>query len=91
MTAALKSLATTRLRVANPGDQTVAFCLEPWARRYSLEPRTSVDVVFEADSPGVPEVFHEPDRIVVYAWPGAAAHVLRDGVELDDAPQKPDT
>jgi hypothetical protein len=87
MTAALKSLATTRLRVTNPGDQTVAFCLEPWARLYSLDPRSSGDVVFEADSPGVPEVFHEPDRIVLYAWPGAEARVLRDGVELDDQSQ----
>lgn len=78
----------TTLRLTNPGDKTVALCLEPWAREYSLNPRTSVDVVFEADSPGIPEVFHEPDRIVVYAWPGAEARVLRDGVELLDRPQR---
>ena len=88
MSAGLKPLETTTLRVTNPGEETVGFCLEPWARLYSLEPHSSVDVVFEADSPGVPEVFHEPDRIVVYAWPGATARVLRDGVELDDAPQE---
>jgi hypothetical protein len=83
----MKSPETTTLRVTNPGDQRVAFCLEPWAREYSLEPHTSVDIVFEADVPGVPEVFHEPDRIVVYAWPGAAARVMRDGFELSDRPQ----
>ena len=72
----------TTLRVVNPDDGCVAFCLEPWAREYSLDPHSSVDVVFEADASDVPEVFHEPDRIVVYAWPGAAAHVLRGGVAL---------
>jgi hypothetical protein len=87
MSAGLKSLQTTTLRVTNPGERTVSFCLEPWAREYSLEPHCSVDVVFESDSPGVPEVFHEPERIVVYAWPGAAARVLRDGVELLDQSQ----
>lgn len=87
MSAEVKSLETTTLRLTNPGDESVAFCLEPWARLYSLDPHSSVDVVFEADSPGIPEVFHEPDRIVVYAWPGAAARVLRDGVELEDQPQ----
>jgi hypothetical protein len=54
---------------------------------YLIDPNTSVDVVFEADSPGVPEVFHEPDRIVIYAWAGAEARVLRNGIELDDQPQ----
>ncbi len=88
MSAGLKSVETTTLRLTNPGDQHVAFCLEPWAREYSLDPHSSIDVVFEAESPGVPEVFHEPDRIVVYAWPGAAARVLRDGVELVDRPQR---
>jgi hypothetical protein len=87
MSAGLKSAGATTLRVTNPGDDCVAFCLEPWAREYSLDPHSSVDVVFEADTPGVPEVFHEPDRIVVYAWPGAAARVLRDGVELLDQNQ----
>jgi hypothetical protein len=88
MSAGLKSAATATLRLTNPGDARVAFCLEPWAREYSLDPHSSVDVVFEADSPGVPEVFHEPDRIVVYAWPGAAARVLRDGLEILDRSQR---
>jgi hypothetical protein len=87
MAIGLKSVETTTLRVTNPGDERVAFCLEPWAREYSLGPHTSVDVVFEAESPGIPEVYHEPDRIVVYAWPGAAVRVLRDGVEVLDQPQ----
>jgi hypothetical protein len=87
MSAGIKSVETTTLRVTNPGDQQVAFCLEPWAREYSLDPHTSVDVVFEADTPGVPEVFHEPDRIVVYAWPGAAVRVLRNGVKFLDRQQ----
>ena len=88
MSAGLKSLETATLRVTNPGEQTVTFCLEPWARLYSLAPHSSVDVVFEADAPGVPEVFHEPDRIVIYAWPGAAVRVLRNGMELEDQPQR---
>jgi hypothetical protein len=54
---------------------------------YLIDPNSSVDVVFEADTPGVPEVFHEPDRIVIYAWAGAEARVLRNGIELDDQPQ----
>jgi hypothetical protein len=87
MSAIVKSFETTTLRLTNPGDASVAFFLEPWARLYSLDPHSSVDVVFEADSPGIPEVFHEPDRIVVYAWAGATARVLRDGIELDDQPQ----
>ena len=36
MSAGLKSSETTRLRVTNPGDETVVFRLEPWARVYSL-------------------------------------------------------
>jgi hypothetical protein len=88
MSAGLKPVESTTLRVTNPGDKHVAFCLEPWAREYSLDPHTSVDVVFEADTLGVPEVFHEPDRIVIYAWPGAAARVLRDGIELCDQAQQ---
>ena len=75
MSTVAKSIETT-LRLTNPGDQAVAFCLEPWAREYLLEPHTSVDVVFEAESPGTPEVFHEPDRIVVYAWPTATMKVF---------------
>jgi len=88
MSADLKSLETTALRLTNPGDSHVTLCLEPWAREFSLEPHSSLEVVFEAQSPGIPEVFHEPDRIVVYAWPGAVARVLRDGVELADRPQQ---
>lgn len=87
MSAGLKSVETTTLRLTNPGDQHVMFCLEPWAREYSLDPHTSVDVIFESDTAGVPEVFHEPHRIVVYAWPGATARVLREGVELLDRTQ----
>jgi hypothetical protein len=87
MSTDLKSIQTTTLRVTNPGERTVAFCLEPWAREYLLDPRSSVDVVFEANSPGTPEVYHEPDRIVVYAWPGAVARVLRNGVEFLDQEQ----
>jgi hypothetical protein len=88
MTAVVNTSAMATLRVTNPGETSVAFCLEPWARLFSLEPHTSLDVVFEAASPGIPEVFHEPDRIVVYAWPGAEARVLRDGVELEDQSQE---
>ena len=88
MSAGLKSVETTTLRLTNPGDEQVAFCLEPWAREYSLDPHSSVDVVFESASTGIPEVYHEPDRIVVYAWPGAEARVLRDGVELLDRQQE---
>jgi hypothetical protein len=88
MSAGLKSLETTTLRITNPGDRTVAFCLEPWAREYLLDAHSSVDVIIEADSPGIPEVFHEPDRIVVYAWAGATARVLRNGVELLDKTQE---
>jgi hypothetical protein len=87
MASGLKSIETATLRVTNPGDKRVTFCLEPWAREYSLDPDSSVDVVFEAESPGIPEVYHEPDRIVVYAWPGAAVRVLRDGVEVHDRTQ----
>jgi hypothetical protein len=87
MSAGINTSETTRLRVTNPGEASVALCLEPWARSYEVESHSSVDVVFEAETPGVPEVFHEPDRIVVYVWPGAIARVLRDGVELVDQPQ----
>jgi len=55
----------TTMRIVDPGDRSVAFCLEPWPREYSLDPHSSVDLVFGADSPSVPEVFHEPDRIAV--------------------------
>lgn len=78
---------TTRLRVTNPGETSVALCLEPWARSYEVKSHSSVEVVFEAEAPGVPEVFHEPDRIVVYGWPDATARVLCDGVELADQQQ----
>jgi hypothetical protein len=84
MAAELKTVEITTLRVTNPGDEQVTFCLEPWAREYSLPPRSSLDVVFEAQSPGTPEVYHEPDRIVVYGWPGTTARVLRDGAEVLD-------
>jgi len=87
MSAELKSLETTQLRLTNTDSKQLALWLEPWARLYVLEPQSSVDVVFEAEMPGVPEVFHEPDRVVVYAWPSATARVLRDGIELVDQPQ----
>jgi hypothetical protein len=45
MSAQLESPGTTTLRVTNPGERTVAFCLEPWAREYSLDPHSSFDVV----------------------------------------------
>jgi hypothetical protein len=54
---------------------------------YVLEPQKSADVIFEAESVGVPEVLHEDDRIVVYAWPTAIARVCRDGVELSESTQ----
>jgi hypothetical protein len=54
---------------------------------YLLEPQCSADVIFEAEQPGVPEVFHEAGRVVVYAWPTAIARVTLNGVELTDSPQ----
>jgi hypothetical protein len=88
MAAGLKTLETTTLRVVNPGDRSVTFCLEPWAREYSLEPHTSADVVFESESPGIPEVYHEPDRIVVYAWPNATVRVVRGDADVRDESQR---
>jgi hypothetical protein len=80
--------ATTSLRITNPGDEELVFCLEPWAREYALDAHSSLEVVFESESPGVPDVFHEPHRIVVYAWPGASARVLQNGIEINDRQQK---
>jgi hypothetical protein len=87
MSAELKSVKTAQLRLTNTGSKRVEFWLEPWGRLYSLDPQSSIDVLFEAESAGVPEVFHEPDRIVVYGWPTATARVMKDGVELVDQSQ----
>ena len=87
MSAELKSVETAQLRLTNTGGKRVEFWFEPWGRLYFLDPQSSIDVLFEAESAGVPEVFHEPDRIVVYSWPTATAHVMKDGVELVDQPQ----
>jgi hypothetical protein len=67
MTTVVNAPATAILRLTNPGETKVTFCLEPWARLYALDPHSSLEIVLEAESPGVPEVFHEPDRIIVYA------------------------
>jgi hypothetical protein len=88
MSADLESFQTTQLRLTNTSSRPLEVWLEPWARMYLLEPQKSADVVFEADAPGVPEVLHEDDRIVVYAWPTAIARVLRNGVELSESPQR---
>lgn len=83
-----RTIGTTTLRFTNPGDGRLVLSLEPWAREYLLDPYSSVEVVFEADSPGIADVSHEPDRIVVYAWPGATARVICNGVELNDRSQE---
>lgn len=77
-----------RFRLTNTGNMPLEVWIEPWARLYLLEPESSANLVFEAEVPGVPEVLHEADRIVVYAWPTAAARVLRDGIELSESPQR---
>lgn len=87
MSTDLESLVTTQLRLTNTGSRPLEVWLEPWARMYVLEPQESADVIFEAESVGVPEVLHEDDRIVVYAWPTAIARVCRDGVELSESTQ----
>jgi hypothetical protein len=89
MGAKLQSRVTTQVRLTNTDRAPLELWLEPWARLYLLEPQCSVDVVFEAETMGVPEVFHEAGRIVVYAWPTAIARVVRDGVELAESAQKP--
>jgi hypothetical protein len=87
MSADLESLVSTQLRLTNTSSRPLEMWLEPWARMYVLDPQKSADVVFEAEALGVPEVLHEDDRIVVYAWPTAIARVFRDGVELNESPQ----
>jgi hypothetical protein len=88
MSADLESLVTAQLRLTNTGSRPLDVWLEPWGRKYVLEPHKSADVVFEAEASGVPEVLHEDDRIVVYGWPTAIARVFRDGVELIESPQQ---
>jgi hypothetical protein len=81
-------LESAQVRLTNTGADALKLWLEPWGRLYQVPPRTSVDVHFEAEQAGVPEVIHERDCMVLYAWPGATARVLRDGEEIEQSDQR---
>jgi hypothetical protein len=81
-------LEATQVRVTNTSADALDFWLEPWGRLYILPPKSSVDVLFESDQAGVPEVIHESNCIAVFAWTGATARVLRDGKEVEQSDQR---
>jgi hypothetical protein len=89
MSANIQQIVESQIRLTNTSADSMQFWLEPWGQLYNLAPASSVDVYFESDRAGVPEVIHEQDRIVVYGWPGATARVLSKGEEVEQVDQRP--
>lgn len=79
-----ESTNVASIRVCNANDSPLVLCLEPWGREYQLKSEQVVQIVFEAKTPGEPEVIWESNRVVAYGWEGSIAHVFSDGVNLDD-------
>jgi hypothetical protein len=77
----MKAKTETRLRLVNHQDKAIQFYLEPWGRRYVLQPQDEFVLVFEGTSTAEPEVQIGPDSVEVWGWSGATVAVIKNGIE----------
>ena len=74
-----KKLIRFRHQVRNPGGSLLAVILEPWADRFELKPKETVDIVFVGPENGQTEILPYPDELAIYGWDGSEVVVLKDG------------
>jgi hypothetical protein len=75
---------TKRLTVTNTFPEARTFVLEPWANEHRMEPgeRFVVEAKGPPDGPDLELIEEDGGYIVVWAWPGSIARVLRETGEI---------
>jgi hypothetical protein len=74
--------------VENEGTAELVLVVEPWARTYSLPPRSTYIVRAKSGVPGALEVERDQEHIVCWAWPGSTVEVW-SGEQLLDSLDRP--
>src|SRR5262245_60604068 len=69
--------------IRNDGSADVALVIEPWGMPLLLPAGHSFTIVARAPTAGQLEVVRQPDRVIVFGWPGSTAEVF-DGDHLVD-------
>jgi hypothetical protein len=69
--------------VLNEGATDSTVVMQPWGMPLRLPARHSFRIVARAPTAGQLEVVRQPDRVIVFGWPGSTAEVF-DGDRLVD-------
>jgi hypothetical protein len=89
-----------RLSVTNHSDRPKTFILEPWANEYPIRPGETFIVEGEGpDDLALLEYEERDDYLIVYAWDGSDARIVRGdgtlvadwtGIRVPDSPRMED-
>src|SRR5947209_4324865 len=75
-----------RLSLANTGECSICFVLEPWGETYEMPANATFDLHAQGPDGYGLEVAVDSDHLTVWAWPGSTVQLYCDGVELGNLP-----